>query len=283
MGRFPHIRPPCHELAHPPPAPPFQGGEQQNDENVTLAPFVDHSKACNRLRMTWFRRSLLAFAVLGAAATGFMGWLGYFGGPLFTDIAPSKPERRYAVVLLSGDLGLKIGMAPQIARRLAADGVPVVAVNTLTYLRKTRTPADITTLIASAEQRALRFGQTDRVVLIGQSFGADMLHVGLVELAPELRAKIAKVALIVPENTVQFRASPSEVFDYWTPTTDAVPTARRLDWAPLLCVQGVEEAESLCPLLTQPNAQRVALPGGHPLHRDADALYDVLSRFVFAD
>ena len=251
------------------------------------APPADHTRWRNRLRMTWFHRSLLVLALAAVVAGGFMGWLGYFGGPLFTDVPastrPTKPRRPFAVVLLTGDLGYKIGMAPQIARRLAADGVPVVAVNTLTYLRTTRTPADITTLIARAEQRALRFGQTDRVVLIGQSFGADMLHVGLVDLAPELRAKIAKVALIVPENTVQFRASPSEVFDYWTRTTNAVPTARRLTWAPLLCVQGVEEAESLCPLLTQPNARRVALPGGHPLHRDADALYDVLSRFVFAD
>ena len=233
--------------------------------------------------MTWFRRSLLACAVLAIAAAGFMGWLGYFGGPVFTDIAPSKPERRYAVVLLSGDLGLKIGMAPEIARRLAEDGVPVVAVNTLTYLRKTRTPADITGLIAQAEQRALRFGNTNRVVLIGQSFGADMLHVGLVGLPEQLRAKIARVALIVPEDNVQFRASPSEVFDLWTPTIDALPTARRLTWAPLLCVQGAEETGSLCPLLPQANARRIALPGGHPLHRDADALYDVVSRFVFAD
>ncbi|WP_235527893.1 virulence factor [Sphingomonas sp. Leaf38] len=246
------------------------------------APRVDHPLGRNRLRMPWFRRSSLAFVGLAVAAVGFMGWLGYFGGPVFTDLAPSKPERRYAVVLLSGDLGVKIGMAPQIARRLVADGVPVVAVNTLTYLRKTRTPADITTLIARAEQRALRFGHTDRVVLIGQSFGADMLHVGLVGLPPPLRTKIARVALIVPEDTVQFRASPSEVFDIWTPTTAALPTARRLIWAPLLCVQGADEIDSLCPLLTQANATRVALPGGHPLHRDADALYDVIWPFVSA-
>jgi len=110
-----------------------------------------------------------------------------------------------------------------------------------------------------------------------------MLHVGLIGLPADLRAKIARVALVVPETTVQFRASPSEVFDYWTPTTDAMPTARRLTWAPLLCVQGVDEVESLCPRLTQANARRIALPGGHPLHRDTDALYDVLSRFVFAD
>lgn len=253
------------------------------EENVILAPPVDHSARCNRLRMTWLRRSLFALVLASVAATGFMGWLGYFGGPLFTDVYPTRPQRPFAAVLLTGDLGYKIGMAPEIARRLAADGVPVVAVNTLTYLRTTRTPADITTLIARAEQRALRLGHTDRVVLIGQSFGADMLHVGLVDLAPELRAKVAKVALIVPEDNVQFRASPSEVFDLWTPTIDAMPTARRLTWAPLLCVQGAEEVGSLCPLLKQPNAHMVALPGGHPLHRDADALYDVLARFVFAD
>ena len=253
------------------------------EENFTIAPRADHPPRCNRLRMSWLYRSLLALLIAAIAAAGFMGWLGYFGGPLFTDVYPTKPQRPFAVVLLTGDLGYKIGMAPQIARRLAADGVPVVAVNTLTYLRTTRTPADITTLIARAEQRALRLGHADRVVLIGQSFGADMLHVGLVDLAPELRAKIAKVALIVPEDNVQFRASPSEVFDLWTPTVDAMPTARQLTWAPLLCVQGVEEVGSLCPLLTQANATRIALPGGHPLHRDADALYEVLARFVFAD
>ncbi|MGU3389885.1 AcvB/VirJ family lysyl-phosphatidylglycerol hydrolase [Sphingomonas sp. M1A8_2b] len=234
--------------------------------------------------MTALRRALIGLVVLAAVATGSMAWLGYFGGPVFTDVpAESAATRpRFAAVLLTGDLGYKVGMAPQIAARLAAHGVPVVAINTLTYLRKTRTPAEITTLIADAERRALRLGHTDRVILIGQSFGADMLHVGLVGLPPQLRAKILKVALIVPEDNVQFRASPSEIFDFWTPTTDALPTARRLTWVPVLCVHGEEETGSLCPLLTHANVWRVALPGGHPLHRDTDALYDVLARFVFA-
>lgn len=237
--------------------------------------------------MTGLRRALIGLVVLAVIATGFMGWLGYFGGPVFTDVpatnaSPTTAKRPFAAVLLTSDVGYRIGMAREIAQRLAADGVPVVAVNTLTYLRKTRTPADITRLIADAERRALRLGQTDKVVLIGQSFGADMLHVGLIDLPADLRAKIVRVALIVPEDNVQFRASPSEIFDLWTPTIDALPTARRLTWVPLLCVHGREETGSLCPLLTQPNVQNVALPGGHPLHRDADALYDVLARFVFA-
>jgi len=57
---------------------------------------------------------------------------------------------------------------------------------------------------------------------------------------------------------------------------DALPTARQLRWTPLLCIHGIEEQASLCPLLDQPNLESVALPGGHPLHWDADAAYATL-------
>ena len=67
-----------------------------------------------------------------------------------------------------------------------------------------------------------------------------------------------------------------QIFTFAMAEADALPTARKLDWAPLLCVHGQEEAASLCPLLHQPNVQTVALPGGHPLHHDVDALYHIL-------
>jgi type IV secretory pathway VirJ component len=58
--------------------------------------------------------------------------------------------------------------------------------------------------------------------------------------------------------------------------SDAWPTARQITWTPLLCIQGREEASSLCPLLHQPNALSVALPGGHRLNGDVDAVYGTL-------
>ena len=236
--------------------------------------------------MRGFRVILAGLAVIVVGAIGVVAWLGYLGGPLFTDLpagrGASLGRQRHAIVLLSGDIGFNTGLGRAVAARFAADGVPVVGVNTLTYLRKTRTPAEITALIAHAEQRALRLAHADRVMLIGVSFGADMLHVGLVGLPAPLRARIAKVVLIVPEDSVQFRASPAEIFDYWTPTIAAMPTARQLNWVPVLCIHGVEEPDSLCPALKQPNARVVALPGGHPLHRDTDRVYRTVSQFLFA-
>lgn len=222
--------------------------------------------------------ALVALVLIGF--TGFLGYIGYFGGPIYYDVAPSRPTppaaKGLAVVLVSGDMGFKIGMGPQIARRFAADGIPVVGVSSLAYFRHERTPAEIQALIADAARRALAFGHADRLILIGQSFGADMMHVGLPGLPADLRAHVKMVALVVPTDTVFYRASPSELFNWAKPDAMALPTGRQLTWVPALCVQGAEEKDSLCPMLTQPNMRRVALPGGHNLHHDPDALYRAL-------
>jgi type IV secretory pathway VirJ component len=221
--------------------------------------------------------AVLALLLLGAGISAYWGWLGWFGGDLYVPVrakrAPSPAHRGLAAVIISGDMGFKVGMGRQIAGRLSADGIPVLGVNSLVYFRERRSPAEVEALMADAVQRGLAFGHADRLLLIGQSYGADMVHLGLVGLPPALRAKLEMVALVVPTDTVMLQASPAEMLDLVPADAAAVDSGRRLDWVPLLCVQGREEADSLCPLLHQPNMRHVVMPGGHPLHRDADGLY----------
>lgn len=224
------------------------------------------------------KRTVASLLVLLTLTAAFLGYIGYFGGPVFTLLPADNPSRRdVSAVLLSGDMGFKVGMGPRIAERLAQDGIPVLGVSSLAYFRTRRTPAEAETLVADAMQRTLAATGARRIVLIGQSFGADMLQTGLATLPKGLRDKVAMVVLVVPGDTVSFRASPSELFDFGPADGPALPTARKLDWVPLLCVYGIEEENSLCPLLQMPNVRRVALPGGHPLRRDADRLYAILS------
>ncbi|MBQ1497622.1 MAG: type IV secretion system protein VirJ [Sphingomonas sp.] len=237
-----------------------------------------------RLRRRKLGIALAALALILAGFTGFLAYVGYLGGPVYYDIAPTRPTppamKGLAVVLVSGDMGFKIGMGPEIARRFAADGVPVVGVSSMAYFRHKRTPAEIQALITDAARRALAFGHADRLVMIGQSYGADMTHVGLTGLPQDLRAKVKLVALVVPTDTVFYQVSPAEMFNWIKPDAMALSTGRQLTWVPTLCVQGVEEKNSLCPMLTQPNVRSVALPGGHMLHHDPDTLYDTLKPAV---
>jgi len=219
-----------------------------------------------------------AGGLLAAILLGF-AWLGYLGCDPFTPIRPAhyRPQPGAPVAILwSGDMGFRVGMGPRVAARLVRDGVPVIGVNSLSYFRTTRTPTDATALLKAAIGRARRINPQARLLLVGQSYGADMLHVALSALPPSDRSAIALVALVVPGATVEYRASPSEIFTFAMAEADALPTARQLTWAPLLCIHGREEASSLCPLLHQRNAQSVGLPGGHPLHGDVDAVYGTL-------
>ncbi|MCM8729882.1 virulence factor [Hephaestia sp. GCM10023244] len=220
-----------------------------------------------------------------ALALGFLAYIGYLGGSPFVTIpATAQPEPAMAgltAVVLSGDMGFRIGMAPRIARKLAADGIPVVGVNSLTFFRHKRTPREVSALIETAVRRALAHPHTDKIVLIGQSFGADMLHVGLADMPASLRARVQMIALVVPGDTVTWRASPADLFN-WGATTPALPTARMLHWAPVICIYGAEESTSLCPRLHLPNSRSITLPGGHPLHRDVDTLARVIVKAIKA-
>jgi len=217
----------------------------------------------------WLFALFLTFAIASAAYLH----AGYYNGPLFHDMpaadaGPAKP----AIVMLSGDMGNRVGMTPRVAARLGARGYAIVTVNSLTYFSPRRTPEETAELIKTAMVRAMKLGKTDHVVLIGQSFGADMLHAGLAQFSAAARQPIRSVVLIVPGEDIIFRASPIELAGLETPDQRAYPTASRLRWVPVTCIHGADEAGSLCPELQLPNVRRITLPGGHKLNSDARAL-----------
>lgn len=219
------------------------------------------------------KKWLFALILLLAVAAAAYLHAGYYNGQLFHDMptanaGPAKP----AIAMLSGDMGNRVGNTPRIAARLNALGYAVVTVNSLTYFSPRRTPGEAAELIKTAMVRAMKLGKTDHVVLIGQSFGADMLHAGLAQFSAADRSPIRSVVLIVPGEDIIFRASPIELAGLEIPDQRAYPTASRLRWVPVTCIHGADEAGSLCPELQMPNVRRITLPGGHELNSDYRAI-----------
>jgi type IV secretory pathway VirJ component len=219
-------------------------------------------------------------AAVAAALLALFAAVGWFGGPLFTFVparAPAtEPARGVAAVLFSGDMGFHIGMAGAVAARLAAAGIPVVGVNSLTFFRTERSPAEAANLVGTAIARALQITHRRRILLIGQSFGADILPTGLAGVPAPLRARVALLALVVPDESVVLQATPAGLLSVSAPASDALPAAARLGSTPTLCVFGAEQSDSLCGRLRLLNLSRTALPGGHYLHRDAGAVAGAL-------
>lgn len=220
-----------------------------------------------------FRAIGIALALALVGAGGYYLHAGWYRSFLFRDLPAAHADRaRPAIVMLSGDMGDRVGMTPKVAARLHARGYAIVTVNSLSYFSPGRTATEAAALVAGAMHRAMTLGRTDHVVLIGQSFGADMLHAALAEFPDSARRPIKAVVLVVPGHDIVFRASPVELAGLETPDALAWPTASRLTWAPVTCIRGARERNSLCPELAMPNVRRIVLPGGHPLHGDDAAL-----------
>ena len=219
------------------------------------------------------KKVLLVLLVILVSATAFYVRAGYYNGPVFQDVPASLPDpTKPAIVILSGDMGNRIGMTPRIAARLHRHGYAVTTVNSLTFFSPRRTAREAAGLIVAAMQRAMHLGRTDSAILIGQSFGADMLHAGLSEVPEAMRRQVRSIVLVVPGHDIVFRASPIELAGIEIADRQAYPTASRLTWAPLTCISGKEERGSLCPELHMPNLRRIVLPGGHNLQHDDAAL-----------
>lgn len=180
----------------------------------------------------------------------------------------SRKHPPVAAVYISGDMGLRFGLGSQVVPALAAHGIPVVGVSSPVNFGTRKTREQVDAIVANAIRTALARTGAQRVILMGQSFGADMVSATAPDLPADLRAKVAAISVVVPAETVYFRSDPTGILYHGTP--DARPSAamRTLDWAPVICIYGKEEAESMCPTLRGSHAQVVGLPGGHFLHHD---------------
>ena len=183
-----------------------------------------------------------------------------------------------SVVFFSGDGGWR-DIDQQVGRALAEDGLHVLGIDALRYFWRKRTPegvaADLTTLLA---QRALTQASTPpRLVLIGYSFGANILPLVYAELPPAVRERVMLSVLLSPELRTDFEIHMAgwlgaQAGEHATPI---LPVVLKMPAAQVVCVQGMEEGEdSLCsqPALAQAGMTVLRLPGGHHYDEDYVAL-----------
>lgn len=181
-------------------------------------------------------------------------------------VPPADPRTKATLaVLLSGDGGWT-SLDKEVAGELAKAGVPTVGWSSLQYYWTARTPEAAAADLGRILDYYLAAWKSDRVLLIGYSFGADVLPFLVARLPERLRARVDLVTLIAPSTTAQFEFHVSE----WLGSTDrdTLPTAPeveriRLLGLAVLCIQGKDENDGLCSKLPADLAEIAILGGGH--------------------
>lgn len=192
--------------------------------------------------------------------------------------ATGKPAANMAdtfAILLSGDGGWA-GLDREVAGALAAQGVPVVGLDSLRYFWSARTPASGALDI----DRLVRFYQTrwnkKRVLLVGYSQGADVLPF-MVNRMPA--ATLDKVALVVLMGLGQKADFEFRMTNWVMSSQNGLPIRPEVERLPpglAMCVYGAEEDDSNCPGLDPKKVQVVKMPGGHHFDGNYNQLADLV-------
>lgn len=182
-------------------------------------------------------------------------------------------------LLLTGDGGWA-GLDQELAARLAADGVSTVGLNSLKYFWTVRTPAQTASDVARVLRYYLAAWGKQRVLLVGYSFGADVLPFVVNRLPPDLRARVASVSLLGLDSNASFEISIAD----WVGGADGGPPTRpevgTLGNMPVLCIYGEGEADSICPTLPAGRVTRAQIGRGHHFSGEYQMLAERILAFA---
>ena len=207
-------------------------------------------------------------------------WLLALGCAQSAEAPPSRlplvempvPGSDRLVILMSGDGGWRAlvrGMSAEFNRQ----GISVLGWNSLRYFWRRKTPEQAAADLASAIETYRQRWQVSEVVLVGYSFGADVMPFLYNRLPPEQRSVVRFVALLGLAPQADFHAKAGGWLGLGRSDGLAVlPQVERMPAARLQCIQGRQERDSLCPQLRTLGVAVVAAEGGHHFDGDAKAL-----------
>jgi type IV secretory pathway VirJ component len=192
-----------------------------------------------------------------------------------TEIPAARPPVALAIIL-SGDGGWR-DIDKQIGQVLADGDVGVVGLDSLRYFWSAKTPEQVGRDLDRIVEHYQAAWRVHDVLLIGYSFGADVLPASYNRMSPTTRSAVMQISLLGLAEKAAFEFHVSNwlgLFD-----SDGLPIApevAKLDLAKVQCFYGDGEDDSLCRNPVLAGAELIETKGGH--HFDGD--YQALARRI---
>jgi type IV secretory pathway VirJ component len=180
------------------------------------------------------------------------------------------------VIMLSGDGGWA-GLDKGLAAELNARGLPVVGLSTLKYYWKARDADESARAIARVMRHYLSAWNRTRVLLVGYSFGANLLPFIVNRLPAELHERIVGLGMLGLDERTDFEIRVSG----WLPgagggDVPVRPEIAKLQGVRATCLYGKGEDDDPCPKLAGAAMNAVRVGSGHHFSGDYAALTTAL-------
>ena len=183
---------------------------------------------------------------------------------------PSENHGDYLAVIVTGDGGWAT-IDKEIAANLSKEGIPVVGLNSLSYFWTKRNPEMCAKDLERIIRHYLDHWRKEKVLLIGYSFGAEVLPFMINGISADLRQHIQSLALIAPSPSADFEINVGDWINQGSanPVYPVLPELKNLKEIPsVVCIGGSDETDGLCREIKLPWVKTIILPGGHHLGGD---------------
>lgn len=178
-------------------------------------------------------------------------------------------------ILYSGDGGWR-DLDKQLAAILQQDGLPVVGVDVLRYFWKQRDPEQCAQDLGRIIETYRHKWGAHKVMLIGFSFGADVLPALYNRLAPNDRAAVVQISLLGFAASADFEVTVAGwLQQHRNDAQPTLPEVRRIAPRLLQCFYGEDDDESACTRIGT-DVELIRTTGSH--HFDGD--YPALARRI---
>lgn len=195
--------------------------------------------------------------------------------PLTEVPSTAATPRDELAIILTGDGGWA-ELDKSVAAGLATAGVSTVGWNSLRYYWTPRTADAAAADLARIITHYTEAWHKDRVLLVGYSFGADVLPFLVNRLPAQIRDRISRVTLLGLGDTAAFEFHVAE----WIGGSpgEEYPTAPEVERVsvPITCVQGAAEDDSACRTVRGPRLRVATVGTGHHFGGEYDRLVDVI-------
>ncbi len=183
-------------------------------------------------------------------------------------------------ILYTGDGGWK-ATDKGLARVLSDNGIPLVAINSLHYFWRRRTPEGAADDFSRLLKHYRAAWKKDKFIVIGYSYGADVLPFIISRLPKDLLPQLELVALLSPTKSVDFEFHLKQWISDKQPKTakPVLPELEKLKGLRIVAFCGDKDGEAICRNLPREYIKTIFLRGGHRF----DDLYKSIAREILKE
>lgn len=184
------------------------------------------------------------------------------------------------ILYISGDGGFN-GFSTDLCNAINKAGYRITAVNARSYFWNKKTPEQTAADITSYLMKVFNNRQNQQLVLVGYSFGADVMPFIVNKLPDAIHKKLVSVLLLAPSTSTDFEIHWTDIFGGHTKRSmDVVAEVNKMDVPKTVILMG-EDDLAYFPLkkVNLKNYTPEILPGSHHFAGDTDELTKRMTKY----